>query len=226
MYKQTKLIERSNAVRELGWKASRRKSKLAVSLIIACATSVYIGLGLTGTAHADDAKFEPVMDRIQTCVACHGENGVSVQPGFPILAGQHLHYVYTQLKDFKSGFRAGPVMAPIASTLEKEEMLLIAEYFSKQSWPEQPLLEPDPAVANAGKTVINAGQCVACHLGGFEGNSRVPRLAGQHYDYLKKTMLDFKTKERGNSPAKGSLLGSFTDEDIDAVSRYLAALKP
>lgn len=179
-----------------------------------------------GNALAADDKFAPIKDTLVLCQSCHGAEGVPEQVEHPVLAGQHLHYLYVQLKDYKSGLRENEIMQPIASSLEKEQMLLLAEYYSKKAWPEQPVLEPDPAVENAAKTVINAGQCVACHLGGFEGNSRIPRVSGQHYEYLKKTMLQFKTKERNNSPAKGSLMASFSDEDIDKVSRYLASFKP
>ena len=183
-------------------------------------------IGLPRPASADEDKFAPILSKVQTCIACHGPEGVPGVPQFPILAGQHLHYLYVQLKDYKSGFRANPIMQPIASGFEKSEMLLIAEYFSKKSWPEEPSLAPDPTAKNLALTVINAGQCVACHLGGFEGNSRVPRLAGQNYEYLRTTLMQFKTKERGNSPAKGSLMASFSDEEIDRVSRYLSSLQP
>ena len=181
---------------------------------------------LSLTVQAQEDKFAPILDKVKTCSACHGVDGVPQTPQFPILAGQHLHYLYGQLKDYKSGFRANAIMQPMAVTMDKKEMLLIAEYFSKKNWPEKPSLAPDPTVRNAALTVINAGQCVACHLGGFDGNSRVPRLAGQNYDYLKTTLLQFKTKERGNSPAKGSLMASFSDQEIDAVARYLASLEP
>lgn len=41
--------------------------------------------------------------------------------------------------------------------------------------------------------------CAACH--GADGNSSVgdfPRLAGQHYDYLVKTLKDYKSGARRN----------------------------
>jgi len=43
---------------------------------------------------------------------------------------------------------------------------------------------------------------------------------------MLSTLLQFKTKERGNSPAKGSLMASFSDEEIERISRYLSSLKP
>ena len=73
-----------------------------------------------------------------------------------------------------------------------------------------------------GETSAAAGQCVQCHLGGYEGDSRIPRLAGQYLEYLKNTMLDFKNKIRNNSPAKGSLLVSYSNDEIAAMAEYLA----
>ena len=76
-------------------------------------------------------------------------------------------------------------------------------------------------MAAKGEKAAVAGQCVQCHLGGYEGNSRIPRLAGQYPKYLKKTMTDFKNKERTNSPAKASLMVSYDDADIEAMSDFL-----
>jgi cytochrome c553 len=77
----------------------------------------------------------------------------------------------------------------------------------------------DAAVAQSAAT---SGMCVQCHLGGYEGSSRVPRLAGQQVAYLERTMLEFKNKIRMNAQAKGSLFATYGDEDIAAMARYLA----
>jgi cytochrome c553 len=39
----------------------------------------------------------------------------------------------------------------------------------------------DAAKAAKGETATAAGQCVQCHRGGYEGDSRIPRAAGQYY---------------------------------------------
>ena len=52
---------------------------------------------------------------LELCFSCHGENGAAEDASIPILAGQNLHYIYTQLKDYKAGRRAGPIMGPIAA---------------------------------------------------------------------------------------------------------------
>lgn len=191
------------------------------SLCLLAVSGIFLMIG--GKAFADDEKFASVMSIIKTCESCHGEGGNSTIATNPTLSGQHFYYTYVQLKDFKARRRDNPIMSPLADTLEKDQMKLIAEYFSKQDWPEREATV-DTETANAAKKVINAGQCVACHLGGFEGDSRVPRTNGQYADYLQKTMLDFKTKARNNSPSKGSLIGSFSDEELIAVAKYLATL--
>ncbi len=173
---------------------------------------------------AEEDKYASVKDVINTCFACHGENGVSTQQTYPILAGQEYYYLYVQLKDFKSGYRKNEIMSPLVSEMEKEQMQLIAEYFSEQTWPDSNHKVTADHI-KLGKQVIDAGQCVGCHLGAFNGYSRVPRLAQQHIDYLHKTMLDFKNKVRTNSPAKSSLFATFSNEEIKAVADYLSGFK-
>jgi len=177
---------------------------------------------LSGTISAEEDKFAPVKDKLQTCFACHGENGASSMAAFPILAGQEFYYMYVQLKDMKKGLRESAVMGPIAASLEKSEMKLMAEFFSKQAWPETNYTVEEEQ-ATAGKRVVGAGQCVACHLGDLRGNSRVPRLANQHPDYLLATMLDFKNGVRKNSPAVATLLKTFSEQELKDVSDYLSS---
>ena len=184
------------------------------------ALSLGLGLFMSGHAAAQDDAYAAVREKLESCVACHGENGASTRPEYPILAGQHLYYLYVQLKDFKSEYRKNDEMGPIAAELDKAEMLTIAKYFSEQKWPNIGF-RADPAIASKGETAAAAGQCVQCHLGGYEGYSRIPRLAGQHPAYLKKTMLDFKDKVRNNSPANSSLMISYSDADIAAMAEYL-----
>lgn len=166
-------------------------------------------------------EYAEIRPQLTLCFTCHGQNGASTQAKYPILAGQHLYYLYVQLKDFKSGFRASPIMGPLTQSLEKPQMMAMAKFFSEQQWPEISYKAALERVKK-GQTATVAGQCVQCHLGGYEGNSRVPRLANQHPEYLTQTMLDFKHKVRNNSPAKGSLLESYSEDDVAAMAEYLA----
>jgi cytochrome c553 len=170
---------------------------------------------------SDLTEYEPVLAELKQCIACHGANGVTLQPTFPILSGQHFYYLYVQLKDFKSGLRKNNIMSPISAKLSKSQMKLLAKYFSKQEWPAI-AFQSSSAAEVKGESATGAGQCVQCHLGGYEGNSRIPRLAGQHPEYLLKTMSDFKHRIRLNSAAKSSLFASYSEGDIKAMSEYLA----
>ncbi len=211
-----------------------------------------LGLGLLVSPRvmAAEDEYAAVRDKLKACFACHGVNGAPQDPQFPIIAGQHLYYIYVQLKDFSAGrrisplmtevvtglpveemlvknFQAGrpgsPVMTRVAGGLTKEEMLLIAKFFSEQEWPNIGY-RADPEKAKKGETATVAGQCVQCHRGGYEGDSRIPRVAGQYPAYLKKTMLDFKSKERHNSPAKSTLMKSYSASDIAAMAEYLGGM--
>jgi cytochrome c553 len=161
--------------------------------------------------------------KIQACFACHGPDGASTVSRYPILAGQEEYYLYVQLRDFQAGRRENAEMAPMVQGLTKEDMQAVAKFFSQQAWPNLQS-RADPQTIKTGISAAAAGQCPQCHLGGYNGNSRVPRLAGQHADYLEKTMLDFKNKTRNNAPDKSALMRLFSDEDIEALAEYLGSL--
>ena len=92
--------------------------------------SLLLALSIAPAAFA-----QSIEEKAQVCSACHGEKGIPQDNATPIIAGQHQGYLYLQLRDYKLGSRANDVMAPIAQALERDEMMALAEYFSKQPWP-------------------------------------------------------------------------------------------
>lgn len=64
------------------------------------------------------------------CVACHGPIGISANPTFPHLAGQHATYLQEQLDNFRTGERYHPLMTPIAQTLSEQDISDLAIYYS------------------------------------------------------------------------------------------------
>lgn len=166
-----------------------------------------------------------VRAQIESCAACHGEAGAKpIAPEYPIIAGQHEYYIYVQLKDFAAGRRENEVMKGIASALDKEQMKQVANWFSKQKWPAHSQDVSGQSKSKA-MAVLNAGECVVCHLGNFQGTSGVPRTAGQNVAYLKKTLLDFKHRRRNNAPDKGTLMATYEDADLEAVAEYFGSLR-
>ena len=162
--------------------------------------------------------------KVQVCSGCHGENGKPVDKTIPNIWGQQTGYLYIQLRDFKRGDRKSEIMQPIASTFERDDMLAIAEYFSKKPWPDlgQPRASKD--VSQRALTANGSIGCTGCHLDHFQGDSTVPRLAGQGRDYLAKTMADFRIRTRGNNPGMSDLRIATSPDDLTALAEYLAGL--
>ena len=65
------------------------------------------------------------------CAACHGQNGISLSPTWPTLAGQHEDYILHALMQYREGARKDPVMMPLAAALSEDDVKLIARYFSQ-----------------------------------------------------------------------------------------------
>ncbi|MCS6946058.1 MAG: c-type cytochrome [Steroidobacteraceae bacterium] len=68
----------------------------------------------------------------QVCVACHGNNGISVAPNYPHLAGQHRDYLAQTLRDYKRGGRKNAVMAGFMAALKNEDIKQLATYYAAQ----------------------------------------------------------------------------------------------
>jgi cytochrome c553 len=180
-------------------------------------------LAWAGLAAAQEPAAGDVAQKAQVCFACHGPNGASTTGKYPVIAGQQQYYLYLQLKDFKAGRRENAEMQPIVATLAPEDLMPLAEFFSQQRWPSL-TFDLDSAKVAAGEASTNAGGCSGCHLGGYNGASSVPRLAGQQLEYLQKTMLDFRSKARNNQPAMSALMAAFNEEEIAGLAQYLASL--
>ncbi len=76
-----------------------------------------------------------------TCAACHGPDGNSENPIYPIIAGQYRDYLVQALTDYRSGVRNNAIMRGFATALSDEDILDLAAYFSRQ---ESVLKTPDP----------------------------------------------------------------------------------
>jgi cytochrome c553 len=68
----------------------------------------------------------------QTCVACHGNDGVGIMPEYPNLAGQSADYLEHALRAYKSGQRKNAIMAGMAAPLTDQDIRELAKYYSQQ----------------------------------------------------------------------------------------------
>src|ERR1700726_4055943 len=167
---------------------------------------------------------QSIEEKTAVCAGCHGAEGKPVDKTAPPIWGQQAGYIYIELRDFKRGDRKSDIMQPIASSLERQDMLDIADYFSKKQWPD---LGQPRASKDVSARAVNANRsigCTGCHLDHFQGDGTVPRLAGLSREYLTKTMTDFRTRARGNNPGMSDLMLATSPEDIAALAQYLSGL--
>jgi cytochrome c553 len=165
-----------------------------------------------------------IEEKTQICAGCHGADGKPVDSTIPTIWGQQAGYIYIQLRDFKRGDRKSDIMQPIASSLERQDMLDIAEFLSQKPWPDlgQPRASKD--VSERAVSANRSIGCTGCHLDHFQGDSTVPRLAGMGRDYLAKQMADFRSRARGNNPGMSDLMLATPPDDFAALAEYLAGL--
>src|SRR5882672_8252751 len=173
---------------------------------------------------AAPANAQSIEEKTAVCAGCHGEDGKPVDKTIPTIWGQQQGYLYIQLRDFKRGDRKSEIMQPIASTMEREEMLTIAEYFSTKPWPNLGQPSASKEVANRALRANSSVGCTGCHLDQFQGDGTVPRLAGMSRDYMTKTINDFRSRARGNNPGMSDLMLATAPDDLAALTEYLAGL--
>jgi cytochrome c553 len=212
--------------------------KSAASRMAVAALSA--GLLIVGNAHAADESAASMTDAqkatlqktIDTCSACHGLNGRSVSPTFPILAAQTAPYIELQLHAFKDQTRADPdaqaYMWGMASQLNDASISGLAAYFSKQSAAEGK--SGNARLISQGKQIFVEGvpgrqipACASCHGAQAQGNGPFPRLAGQHAPYLLKQLLVIQSVLR-TAPVMHGVIKDLTRDQMQAVVAYLESI--
>ncbi|MEZ5899462.1 MAG: cytochrome c4 [Hyphomicrobiaceae bacterium] len=187
--------------------------------------SVFLTALLAATSLVTTARADSIEEKAAVCSACHGEQGVPIDKVTPIIWGQMEGYIYLQLRDFKSGARKNDTMQPVVADLTKDDMMALAAYFAAKPWPDlqQPSAPKDVATAAIG--LNQSVGCTGCHLGEYQGDSTVPRLAGQQREYMDKTIKDFRDRSRGNNPGMSDLMNASPVDGLKAMSEYLAGMQ-
>ncbi|HEX7273689.1 MAG TPA: c-type cytochrome [Casimicrobiaceae bacterium] len=163
-------------------------------------------------------------EKAQVCFGCHGPDGNSQSPDYPILAGQSWRYIFIELNDFKAGRRSDPHVSPMVTNLSSEDMMALGFFFAAQK--QLPIqFKVDPAKVEAGRKTADTVLCPMCHLGGFVGQNEIPRVAGQWPQYVRKQLEDFKAKRRTNDGGNmTSVAATLSDQDIENLAQYIGNL--
>ncbi|GAA4032457.1 c-type cytochrome [Actimicrobium antarcticum] len=188
-------------------------------------------------AKADPVKGESIYTNgdatrnIPACVACHGAAGNSAIATNPKLAGQHEAYLYKQLMNFKGPDRNNAIMTTIAKALTDDEMKNIAAYLDAQV--AKPGAAKNKDTVEAGKKIYRGGiaeknvpACASCHGPNGAGiPAQFARLGGQHQEYTLAQLTSFRAGTRKNSVQMTTIAKRLSDDEMQAVSDYIAGLK-
>ena len=168
------------------------------------------------------------------CAGCHGVQGISMNPDWPSLAGQHATYLAKQLRDYKgASTRNAVIMTPMVVSLSPEDILDIADFYAslplpKGNTPKQ-YLARGKALYRQGDLTKHITACIACHGPQGTGNAQAgfPVLAGQQPAYTIQQLLAIKNKTRLNdlNSIMRDISARMSREDMEAVANYISGLR-
>jgi cytochrome c553 len=220
------------------------ESRFSLSL---AAAVVCLGLAFAHTVAAQDVpkgSADSGATKAAVCTACHGVNGNSTNPEWPVLAGQNAAYIREQLGMFKARKRVNEIMYPIVAQMSDQDFADVAAFFAAQT---PTGLEADPSYWKAGEALYKSGDvvrsipaCTACHGPAGQGNAGAgyPALRAQHSVYTVKQLQNYLTQNRyrdatdpatinrtRNSVMMTTIAARLTPEDIRNIASYLQGLR-
>ena len=167
-------------------------------------------------------------DRALLCSYCHGEDGNSLKPDVPNLAGQNPQYLLEQIGRFARGERKDYVMNSLASKFTDQDQINLAVYYASQKVRTEKF---DPNLTRPGKKLYMEN-CQACHGKDGKGNTSFARLAGQKAVYLSATLTRFRDNAlsqpqsgKRRSTVMEPVASRLTDQEIRQLSAFLASLR-
>ena len=186
---------------------------------------LFFGLALIGASHAALQRDPPYAP----CVVCHQLSAWGSQDGnIPNLAGQQRRYLQTQLAQFASGARAETAMQIVAAhpkPAEHSDFAAVATYLSALRWNPTPVTGPGEHLQVGQEIYMHI--CAACHGADGRGQpgNRAPRIAGQHYPYLRRQIEEAARWHRDLAPPEMTrALRGMLESEKDALADYVSRL--
>jgi cytochrome c553 len=167
---------------------------------------------------------------VVACITCHGPKGQSAVATWPKLSAQHAAYTAKQLKNFKEGARVNAIMMGMSMPLNEQDMINIGTFLSQQA-PSQGVAQNKDALT-LGKSIYGGGiaskgvpACAGCHSPNGAGiPAQYPRQGGQWAEYSYNQLVNFREGTRKNSTQMTSIATKLSDQEMKAVSDYMAGL--
>ncbi len=180
------------------------------------------------TVKGDPAKAAPIVERL--CMACHGQDGNSLVPSFPKLAGQRPEYLLHEMQEYKTKHRDNEMMSPVVLELSAADMANLAVYFAAQK--PVPGTPTEPGLLALGKKIYLEGNsesglpsCDGCHEENGNGSARFPRIAGQNPEYtLEQFHLYATGKRKFGKKIMVTVAERITEQEAKAVAEYISSM--
>jgi cytochrome c553 len=194
---------------------------LAVSLLT-------LGFATAATA-AEKGDATAGAAKAATCTACHGLNGNSVNPEWPVIAGQNASYFSDQVLRIQAGHRPNATMQPMVKTLTAQDIADLAAFYATQTPTGN---EADPSYWKAGEKLYRGGDaargipaCSACHgpLGRGNPAAGYPALQAQHAVYTVKQLDGYAADTRYTKDPNGKAQSGPNAEMMKVIAARLTA---
>jgi cytochrome c553 len=219
--------------------------------------SIFALIGIPGLASAADAPMAPAAEAkaavpakpkadpaagetlyssgdstrgVVACITCHGPKGQSAVGTWPKLSAQHAAYLTKQLRNYKDGTRANPIMMGMSAALTDQDMQNISSYLAKQPLSQgvaqnKETIELGQSIYRGGIAAKGVPACAACHSPTGAGiPAQYPLLGGQWSDYTNAQLLAFREGVRKNSAQMTAIATKLSDQEMKAVADYMSGL--
>ncbi|MCX7119677.1 MAG: c-type cytochrome [Legionellales bacterium] len=198
-----------------------------MKLLICC---ILLSFSLPGFAKGDPKAGQ---NKALVCSACHGADGHSTNPQWPNLAGQYASYLVQQLHYYQSGDkRSSPIMSPLVTNLNQQDMEDLAEFYAQKPLPPSPPAKtPMPRadqLYRQGDLDLHIPACITCHGPDGRGAEQAgfPMISHQQPEYIIQQLQAFKAGTRSTDPLKimRTICEKLTPEDMQALAEYITHL--
>ncbi|HWV15536.1 MAG TPA: c-type cytochrome [Cellvibrio sp.] len=213
-------------------------------LLLCLITSLCLATGAQAAekprpAIAGDSALGKIKSEDNRCQECHGPDGNGQGPAtgaagkFAKLAGQYPDYMLKQIREFRTGERKHDLMLLMAKSIDDEDAIDIAAYFSSQKKMQGDGSGNNPIGKNLylngdpGRNILPCGSCHGLDGKGLDiAQQTIPVIGGQEWHYLEKQLLDWRSGERHNSAAgiMNTIAKPLTDAEILALTNYISGL--
>jgi cytochrome c553 len=209
-----------------------------ITTLVACWTALLLPLVALAYSNSRQEllaalRAKPNLDRgtelFRNCAVCHGsEGGGTVDGGVARIAGQHVSVIAKQLVDYRHDRRWDMRMEHFSDNhhlVDAQAIADVAGYINHLAIEVPPGVGDGELVEHGAE--VYAQRCQSCHGRSADGDEKamIPRIAGQHYEYLMRQIYDAVDGRRPNfSTAHVRLLARLERDDIVGLADYLSRL--